>query len=174
MRAPTNYAGPRRKDTSSNEVSQSAQTSLPSGPYTVQNVLDAKGNAIFSVTAEDSLQTAVDLLSEHRIGALLVLDSNGELDGILSERDIVRKLAEIPGQVLRQQVKSLMTSKVTSCSPDDPLLTVLKVMTQGRFRHMPVMKSGHLVGVITIGDVVHQRLAELEHQAVKMQSMIVG
>ncbi|MEM1174633.1 MAG: CBS domain-containing protein [Pseudomonadota bacterium] len=174
MRAPTNYAGPRRKEDKPAEVSQSTMSSLPGGAYTVQNVLEAKGNAIHSLAADDSLQKAVDLLSEHRIGALLVVDERGELEGILSERDIVRKLSEIPGQVLKQQVKSLMTTKVTSCSPEDPLLTVLKVMTQGRFRHMPVMKNGHLVGVITIGDVVHQRLAELEHQAVKMQSMIVG
>lgn len=174
MRAPTNYAGPRRSEKDTNEVSQSAATVMPAGHATVQTVLDLKGNAIHSVAAEDNLQTAVDLLSEHRIGALLVLTPSGELQGILSERDIVRKLAEIPGSVSEQQVKSLMTTKVTSCTPEDPLLSVLKTMTEKRFRHMPVMKNGHLLGIVTIGDVVHARLAELEHQAVKMQSMIVG
>ncbi|MEM8984667.1 MAG: CBS domain-containing protein [Pseudomonadota bacterium] len=175
MRAPTNYAGPRASTKSDDaEMSQTELSALPAGPATIQTVLDTKGNKIVSVAATDTMQTAVNLLREHRIGALLVLTSSGELEGILSERDIVRKLAEIPGHVLKQTVQALMTTKVTSCSPDDPLLNVLKAMTEGRFRHMPVMKDGHLLGIVTIGDVVHARLRELELQTVKMQSMIVG
>ncbi|MEM7294751.1 MAG: CBS domain-containing protein [Pseudomonadota bacterium] len=174
MRAPTNYAGPRKEDDKPTDVSQSAASNLPGGTSTVQNVIDGKGNAIFSVQIDDDLRKAVDLLKEHRIGALLVLDANGELAGILSERDIVRKLAEMPDQVLGVKVQTLMTTKVKSCTPDEPLLSVLNVMTQNRFRHMPVLKNGHILGVVTIGDVVHYRLMELEHQAVQMQSMIVG
>ncbi|MEM7082059.1 MAG: CBS domain-containing protein [Pseudomonadota bacterium] len=174
MRAPTNYAGPRREEEKESTMSQSPASSLSQGPATVKHILESKGNAIYSVSRDDSMNKAVELMSEKRIGALLVIDDNGRLEGILSERDIVRKLAEIPGHVLKQKVDALMTTRVQSCSPNHQLLEVLKVMTEGRFRHMPVMENDHLLGIITIGDVVHQRLGELEHEAIKMKQMIVG
>ncbi|MEM9172536.1 MAG: CBS domain-containing protein [Pseudomonadota bacterium] len=174
MRAPTNYAGPRRDDDKTTTVSQSEHSNLAQGPATVQNILERKGNQVFSVKPEDSLQTAVNRLGEKRIGALVVLDDTGHLAGVLSERDIVRKMADMPDDVLSQRVDSLMTRKVKVCRPEDQLLAVLKVMTEGRFRHMPVVKDDHLLGVVTIGDVVHERLGELELEAIKMKQMIVG
>jgi CBS domain-containing protein len=83
-------------------------------------------------------------------------------------------MADTPGQTLPQSVEDLMTKDVLSCTPDDLLNDVLKTMTEGRFRHMPVLRDGNLCGVITIGDVVHFRLKELEYEALRMKQMIVG
>lgn len=175
MRAPTNYAGPRRKQPAEPPtVSQSVESNLPSGPTTVKHILEFKGSDIFSVRASDTLQTAVNLLREKRIGAVLVLSEEGGLEGILSERDIVRQMAEGQANDLGNPVGSVMTKAVKSCGPDDLLLAVLKTMTEGRFRHMPVMDGERLMGIVTIGDVVHFRLKELEHEAMKMKQMIVG
>ena len=104
----------------------------------------------------------------------MVTDQNGALQGILSERDIVRRMADTPGQTLPQSVEALMTREVQTCAPEDRLMDVLKTMTEGRFRHMPVLSDGRLCGVITIGDVVHFRLQELEYEALRMKQMIVG
>ncbi|MEM6638775.1 MAG: CBS domain-containing protein [Pseudomonadota bacterium] len=174
MRVPTNYAGPRRKTPEKKKVSQSTSSNMAKGAATVADVLESKGNAIFSIKREDTLQAAVDVLGEKRIGALLVLTDDGRLEGIVSERDIVRNLAGVPGDVLTKPVSAFMTTKVKSCSPGDSLLKVLKIMTEGRFRHMPVMENDNLLGMVTIGDVVHHRLGELELEAVKMKQMIVG
>ncbi|MEL6171245.1 MAG: CBS domain-containing protein, partial [Pseudomonadota bacterium] len=117
---------------------------------------------------------AVETLRDKRIGALLVVDSDGLLVGIISERDIVRKLAETPGKTLPQRVSDVMTRKVETCSPDDSLVDVLRRMTNGRFRHMPVMRGDTLVGMVTIGDVINYRLTELEHEALQLKQLIVG
>ncbi|MEM1380721.1 MAG: CBS domain-containing protein [Pseudomonadota bacterium] len=175
MRAPTSYAGPRRSENEREvTVSQSKKSNTAKGFGTVEHLLAEKGNAIFSVRRDDPMQKAVDLLGEKRIGALLVLSEAGDLEGILSERDIVRKLSETPGKVLEQKVEVLMTRTVKTCTPDEPLMAVLRTMTDGRFRHMPVMRGAQVIGIVTIGDVVHYRLRELEHETVKLKQMIVG
>lgn len=175
MRAPTNYAGPRRDEKARVvTVSQSERSNVAVTFGTVDKLLAQKGGDIHAVRPDDSLQRAVDLLREKRIGAVLVLSEAGTLEGILSERDIVRKLSDSSGDVLEQKVEALMTRKVQTCSPGDSLMTVLRTMTDGRFRHMPVTENGALVGIITIGDVVHYRLRELELEAVKLKQMIVG
>ena len=101
-------------------------------------------------------------------------DANGVLQGILSERDIVRKLAETPGQTLPQTVEENMTTGVVTCSPSDELIDVLRRMNDGKFRHMPVLDGENLCGMVTIGDVVNHRLEELEHEALQLKQMIVG
>ena len=116
----------------------------------------------------------VRILKEKRIGALVITDTNGAPQGILSERDIVRRMAETPGQTLPQLVKDLMTREVQTCALDDRLIDVLKRMSEGRFRHMPVVAGGSLCGMITIGDVVQFRLKELEYETLRMKQMIVG
>lgn len=175
MPAPTSYAGPRRNEGKKKTTySQTPHSNLPTETATVRQLLDRKGADVFSVRREDSMRTAVDLLKEKRIGALLVVSAEGALEGILSERDIVRKLSETPGQVLQQKVEALMTHKVESVSPQDFLLTVIRRMTEGRFRHMPVVQEGALVGVVTIGDVVNFRLQQLEYEAIQLKQIIVG
>lgn len=101
-------------------------------------------------------------------------DPQGALVGILSERDIVRRLADTPGRTLPQRVEELMTPEVETCSPDESLVVVLRRMNDGRFRHMPVMEEGTLIGLISIGDVVNYRLTALEYEALKLKQLIVG
>jgi len=154
--------------------SQTMQSNTAGDSGTVQRLLEGKGKAVFSIRPQDTLKTAVEALRDKRVGALMVTDANGSLQGILSERDIVRKLAETPGQTLPKQVQEVMTEKVETCAPTDTLVSVLRRMTAGRFRHMPVVDANELIGMVTIGDVVNFRLAELEHEALQLKQMIVG
>lgn len=173
--APTSYQSPSRGDKADKTTySQSAESNLSHSQTTVAKLLEGKGDAVFSVRPNDTIHSVVNTLKEKRIGAVLVTDQNGALQGILSERDIVRRMADTPGQTLPQSVEDLMTKDVKTCTPDDLLNEVLKTMTEGRFRHMPVLRDGNLCGVITIGDVVHFRLKELEYEALRMKQMIVG
>ena len=172
---PTSYQPPLRKDQSKDKTqSQTTASNLKSGDMAVRQVLDRKGGEVHAISPDDSLGDAVKVLRDKRIGALVVTDANGGLAGILSERDIVRKLADTPGQTLPQKVGDVMTATVETCAPEDTLVSVLKRMTAGRFRHMPVMSGGSLAGMITIGDVVNFRLQELEHEALQLKQLIVG
>lgn len=173
--APSSYQSPSRGDKADKTTySQSTESNLSYAQTTVAKLLGGKGDAVFSVRPNDTIHSVVNTLKDKRIGAVVVTDQNGALQGILSERDIVRRMADTPGQTLPQAVEELMTKDVKSCTPDDLLNDVLKTMTEGRFRHMPVLKDGNLCGVITIGDVVHFRLKELEYEALRMKQMIVG
>lgn len=173
--APSSYQAPNKGDKQNERTqSQSSKSNLAVGATTVATILKHKGSTVYAVGPDDTVSAAVALLKEKRIGALLVTDGNSNLVGILSERDIVRRLAETPGQTLPQRVADLMTENVVSCAPDDALITVLEKMTEGRFRHMPVLSEGKLAGMITIGDAVSQRLKELEYESLQMRQMIVG
>ncbi|MDE4132456.1 CBS domain-containing protein [Phaeobacter sp. QD34_3] len=172
---PTSYQAPMRKDKDKKGGhSQTPSSNLQPAMATVADILNGKGNEVFSISPDETLHRAVELLRDKRIGALLATDETGALCGVLSERDIVRKLADAPGRTLPQLVRDVMTRKVETCSPADPLLSVLKRMTAGRFRHMPVTADGKLTGMITIGDVVNFRLTQLEHEALQMKQLIVG
>ncbi len=173
---PTSYQGAMRRDSESKTrtVSQSSASNVATAGATVQNLLDGKPTDIFAVQPEDTLLKAVTLLRDKKIGALLVTDGSGALLGILSERDIVRKLADTPGQTLPQSVADNMTADVVSCAPGDDLVTVLRRMSEGRFRHMPVVIDGKVAGMISIGDLVSYRLKELEHEALQLKQMVVG
>lgn len=173
--APSSYQPPTRGDKGGPATrSQSVESNLSHTQSTVAKLLEGKGDAVFAVRPNDTIHSVVDILRDKHIGAVVVTDQNGALQGILSERDIVRRMADTPGQTLPQSVEDLMTREVQTCAPEDRLMDVLKSMTEGRFRHMPVLSDGNLRGVITIGDVVHFRLQELEYEALKMKQMIVG
>ena len=161
-------------ETEPGTMTQSAETNMPRTHATVRNLLDRKGEDVFTIRPAAPLSQAVVALRDKRIGALVVTDANGTLLGILSERDIVRKLAETPGQTLPQSVEENMTRKVTTCTPDDTLVSVLQAMNDGRFRHVPVVEDGRLCGMLTIGDLVRHRLEELEYEALQMKQLIVG
>ncbi|MEM9139600.1 MAG: CBS domain-containing protein [Pseudomonadota bacterium] len=172
---PSSYQAPNRRDAMRGKTfSQSTATNLAKDNSTVQTLLDGKGGDVYSIGPRETLAQAVTVLSEKRIGALLVTDANGMLQGILSERDIVRKLAATPGQTLPQTVEENMTREVVTCAPNDTLVSVLQKMTKGRFRHMPVVRDEQLCGMVTIGDVVNHRLRELEHEALQLKQMVVG
>ena len=173
--APSSYQAPTRGDKADKTTrSQTVDSNLSHSTSTVADLLEGKGEAIFSVRPNDTIHEVVKILKDKRIGAVVVTDQNGKLQGILSERDIVRRMADTPGQTLPQEVSALMTTAVKTCAPDDPLMNVLRTMTEGRFRHMPVIREDSLCGMITIGDVVQFRLKELEYEALKMKQMIVG
>ncbi|WP_027246011.1 CBS domain-containing protein [Leisingera daeponensis] len=173
--APFSYQPPTRGDKAGQQShSQSAESNLSHGQSTVAKLLEAKGDAIYAIRPNDTVGHAVEALRDKRIGALVVTDQNGALQGILSERDIVRRLAETPGHTLPQLVEDIMTREVKTCKPDDLLIDVAKVMNEGRFRHLPVVKDDRLCGMITVGDVVNFRLQELEYEALRMKQMIVG
>ena len=140
---------------------------------TVASILRTKGADVLCIAPDDTISAAAELLAEKKIGAVVVTDPAGGLAGILSERDIVRGLAARGPSVLTQCVKDLMTAEVTTCTRSDGINDVMIRMTQGRFRHMPVIEGQKLVGVISIGDVVKNRIAELEHEASAMRDYIM-
>lgn len=137
-------------------------------------ILKAKGsNQILTISANETVGDAVKTLSELRIGALVVSPDGATIDGIVSERDIVRRLGQDGPDVLRQPVSTVMTEKVETCSVDDTALGVLGRMTQGRFRHLPVVDDdGRMIGLLSIGDVVKARIEEIERENAAMADML--
>jgi len=128
----------------------------------VAEILKRKGASITSVTAEQPVSEALALMAQHRIGAVLVVDAGGGIAGILSERDLVRAMNKNGKAVFDRTVGELMTSPVITCSPKDPVGAIEGMMTAQRFRHVPVVEDGKLVGIISIGDVVKTRIEEAE------------
>ncbi|WP_299922577.1 CBS domain-containing protein [uncultured Pelagimonas sp.] len=168
------YKPKTRGDANEATHSQSLETNVSVAQASVAEVMSDKGGELFGIGPQNAVSEAVAILAEKRIGALVVTDDDGKLVGILSERDIVRRLAETPGQTLPQKVDQLMSAKVETTTPDELLVSVLRRMTDGRFRHMPVLKDGQLLGMISIGDVVNHRLKTLEYEALKLKQLIVG
>ena len=141
----------------------------------VSQILKSKADfGVISVKADASVSEAVGILSEKRIGTVVVSNDGTSLDGILSERDIVREMGRRGVACLAEPVSAIMTAKLITCSPGDSADTVLEMMTEGRFRHLPVMDNGAMVGLISIGDVVKARLSELSMEKDALQGMIMG
>lgn len=137
----------------------------------VAQILREKGNNIISVNEDATVSEVLDILKQHRIGAVMVLKDD-DVCGVLSERDIVRALPEKGAALLNEQVNGLMTHDVVFCNPADSMESIMALMTENRIRHLPVQDNGKLVGVITIGDVVKHRIAETEHEAEALRSYI--
>jgi CBS domain-containing protein len=131
----------------------------------VKSILSTKGGNVISIEPTATLETAVRTLAEHRIGALLVLDPDRRVVGIVSERDIVRVLAERGAGVLAEPLSQIMTRKVVTCSQSDTVGVLMEQMTTGKFRHIPVVEQDQVIGVVSIGDVVKYRLQEMEHES---------
>jgi CBS domain-containing protein len=138
----------------------------------VKSILAAKGGDVISIDPAATLETAVATLARHRIGALLVLGPDRRLVGILSERDIVRVLAERGAGVLAQPLSQVMTRKVVTCSQTDSVDVLMERMTTGKFRHLPVVEQDQVIGVISIGDVVKHRLQEIEQESAALRDYI--
>jgi len=138
----------------------------------VKTILSAKGGDVISIEPTATLETAVRTLTEHRIGALLVLGPDRRVVGILSERDIVRVLASQGAGVLSQPLSQVMTRKVVTCSSADTIGVIMERMTAGKFRHVPVVEQDQVIGVISIGDVVKYRLQEMEHESAALRDYI--
>ena len=140
----------------------------------VKAILAAKklGGDIISIEPTADLATAAKLLSKHRIGSVVILGAGEHLVGILSERDIVRALSEQGAGALALPVGQVMTRDVATCGEDDTVASIMERMTAGRFRHMPVVANGRLVGLISIGDVVKLRVEEVEGESEAMRDYI--
>ena len=120
----------------------------------------------------DTVRAATEILAKHRIGAVIISGDGEIVDGILSERDIVRALGTKGAEVLDLQIQDLMTAAVIGCHPEDTAISVLERMTDGRFRHMPVIDANRMIGVISIGDVVKARITEIQSENAALTDMI--
>jgi CBS domain-containing protein len=135
-------------------------------------ILKDKGREVETIAADATLISAAEVLGRRRIGAVVVCDSERRVQGIISERDIIRVLAKSGAQVLSSPVSSVMTRNVISCSESDTLAQLMSAMTSGRFRHLPVTKDSKLVGIVSIGDVVKYHISEVEMEATAMKDYI--
>jgi CBS domain-containing protein len=142
----------------------------------VKAILAAKygdlGGDVVCIEPTENLAAAAELLSAHRIGAVLIRDAGERLAGILSERDIVRAIAEHGATALTLSVSQAMTRNVATCGEDDTVASIMERMTAGKFRHMPVVANGRLVGLVSIGDVVKQRVEEIEGESEALRDYI--
>ncbi|MEM8627270.1 MAG: CBS domain-containing protein [Pseudomonadota bacterium] len=133
-----------------------------------------KGRGIVSVAPDATIQQAAGLLGEKRIGCVLVIGDGDAIVGILSERDIVRALGADGDKCLDRPVAKIMTQDVVTCRESDTTENVMEQMTRGRFRHLPVIENGRCVGLISIGDVVKERMAEVQREAADMRAYITA
>jgi CBS domain-containing protein len=140
----------------------------------VEAILRAKGRSVATIRPDATVAAAVRELKTRGIGALLVSEDGKQLVGILSERDIVHALAEQGAGLLATTVDRLMTRKVITCLPEDTVSDLMGRMTQHRFRHLPVVKDGVLLGIVSIGDLVKNRIEEVEFEADSLRSFIAS
>lgn len=140
----------------------------------VDNILQVKGTLVHTVPATASISKAVGILNAHNIGALVVIDDSGLVVGILSERDIIRRLGSDPVAALARPVSDFMSSSVITCSRDTSIEMVMERMTTFRVRHIPVLEDGDLVGIISIGDVVKRKIEEAEQEASALRDYIAS
>jgi len=141
----------------------------------VQQILKSKSDdAVVTVPPGTRVAEAAEILSSRRIGAVVVSADGATPQGILSERDIVRELGTRGAECLEDRVEEMMTRGVVGCGRDDAADAVLAQMTERRFRHMPVLENGRMIGLISIGDVVKARLSELAMERDALQDMVMG
>ena len=140
---------------------------------TVSIILAAKGREVVTIEPGATLKTAVALLAQKRIGAIIVLGADNRIVGILSERDIVRAIAEGGAAAFDEPVSQSMTRKVSTCTETETIASLMGRMTEGKFRHLPVVDQGRLVGIVSIGDVVKHRLQEMERDSAAMRDYIL-
>jgi CBS domain-containing protein len=138
----------------------------------VSDILKGKGRDVVTTSAEKTLGQIVTLLSDRRIGALVVLGASGTIEGIISERDIVHAIARDGGKALERPVSENMTRRVVSCRQTDTVHSLMERMTQHRFRHVPVLDGDALIGIVSIGDVVKHRLMDYETETQAMREYI--
>jgi CBS domain-containing protein len=139
---------------------------------TVQAMLTRKGSDVLTIEPTASLAAAIKLLAERRIGALVVTGADNRVVGIISERDIVRALAERGAPALAVPVADVMTRRVVTCGRKETVSEIMERMTAGKFRHVPVVEHDQLVGIVSIGDVVKGRLQEMEHESAALRDYI--
>jgi CBS domain-containing protein len=140
----------------------------------IQDVLRSKGGQVFTIGPDATVTELLAALAEHNVGALVVSSDGSTVVGIVSERDVVRRIQSSGVAVLDGPVSQIMTSTVTTCTEQDGVEDLMRLMTDHRIRHVPVLRDGELVGVISIGDVVKSRIGELEHERSNLIGYIAG
>lgn len=140
----------------------------------IQDVLRVKGEQVFSINLDATVTELLAALAEHNVGALVVCNHDDTVAGIVSERDVVRRLHDRGTTVLDAPVSAIMTTNVTTCTEKDSVEELMRLMTDQRIRHVPVVRDGQLAGVISIGDVVKNRIGELEHERENLIGYIAG
>jgi CBS domain-containing protein len=140
---------------------------------TVNDILLHKGSNVITIEPTATVAAAVQMLVQHRVGALPVTGADYHIVGIISERDIVRVLDRAGPEVLNAPVSEVMTRKVVTCDRYDTIVDIMERMTSGKFRHVPVVEHGRLTGLVSIGDVVKVRLSQLEHEHDAMREYIL-
>ncbi len=138
----------------------------------VEKILTVKGDNVISIEPTAKLVDAARLLSTHRIGAVVIVGAGGRLSGILSERDIVRAIAGHGAAALEMPVSQEMTRNVMTCVETDSVADIMEKMTTGKFRHLPVLRDGKMIGLVSIGDVVKHRVGEIERESEEMRDYI--
>jgi CBS domain-containing protein len=128
----------------------------------ISSLLAQKGSSVVTIGADATVAEAVAALERNRIGAIVVSDDGTHIDGILSERDVVRALGHHGGELLGHRVRSIMTAVVVTASPEDEVESLMSTMTDHRVRHVPIVTDAALCGIVSIGDVVKSRIGELE------------
>lgn len=141
-------------------------------PMRISDIIRTKGNTVVTVAPDMNVRALLSVLAEHHIGAVVVSADGDAIDGIISERDIVRALAARGAAVLSEYVQGIMTADVSTCGPDAHVDELAEAMTEGRFRHMPVVDDDRLTGLVSIGDVVKSRITELEVERDSLSSYI--
>lgn len=140
----------------------------------VETILQSKGHAVYTVEAGAPLSEAVSILNSKKIGAVVVVDAKGNVAGILSERDIVRRLDKDPVALLASPVRSAMTAKVITCTSATAVSDLMETMTKHRIRHIPIVEGGKLTGIVSIGDVVKRKIEETEQEALALKQYIAS
>jgi CBS domain-containing protein len=141
---------------------------------TVSTILANKGRDVVTIDPGANIAEAAQLLTEKRIGAALIVGADHRVVGIISERDIVRALAERGAAALAEPVSQTMTRKVEICNEGEPISSIMERMTEGKFRHVPVVAQGRLVGIVSIGDVVKHRVQQMERESAEMREYILS
>lgn len=139
----------------------------------ISEILRRKGDSVVTITPDATVRDLLRRLAEYNIGAVVVSRDGHTIEGIVSERDIVRRLVDGSG-VLDAPVSSIMTSDVHTCGPNDTVDQLMRLMTEQRFRHVPVVAAGTLIGLVSIGDVVKSRIGELEFEREQLEHYIAG
>lgn len=138
----------------------------------IGHILKTKARGVSTAHADDFIQEIANRLAQRKIGAVVIVGDNGKVVGIISERDIIRLLAEHGGKALAMRADEGMTRDVISCSRSSTLDEIMEAMTRGRFRHLPVIEDGSLVGIVSIGDVVKHHTAEVELEVTAMRGYL--
>lgn len=143
---------------------------------TVRLLMNSKegGGEVVSVSPSTTVEELAGVLVKHRIGAALVRDGKGNVQGLISERDVIHGIAEHGKGTTQKPVSEFMTREIVTCTPDDTIDSVMETMTARRFRHVPVMEGGALIGVISIGDVVKYRIEQTEREAQHLREYITA